>query len=86
MTLIPHLGHDARLLGGSREDARFVNRIGERLLHIDVLSCLHRHVGDDGMGVIGRGDDDRVDVLLLLEHLPEVGVFRRFGVDLLELS
>src|SRR5262249_43498021 len=34
----------------------------------------------------GRGDDDRIDVLLLLEHLAKIGVPLRLAVGLLELD
>ena len=47
----------------------FADRARQRLLDVDVLAELHRRHRDDGVVVIGRGDDHRVDVLLLLEHL-----------------
>ena len=75
VTLVAHLRHDfgivLRLL---REVPRLVHRPAERLLDVDVLAETHRCRGDDGVHVIGRRDDHRVDVLLLLEHLAIVAV------------
>ena len=48
------------------------HRPGERLLHVDVLLRGPAPPSRRGVQVIGRGDDDRVDVLLLVEHLAEV--------------
>ena len=41
----------------------------QRLLHVHVLAEIHRRQRDRRVHVIGRRDDDRVDVLLPLEHL-----------------
>ena len=54
-------------------------RVGQRLLAVDVLAALDRRHRDDGVHVVGRADDDRVDVLLLVEHLAEVLVPLRLG-------
>ena len=50
-----------------------VERVGHRLLAVDVLALLHR--GDGGRGVqdVGRAHHDGVDVLLPVEHLAVVG-------------
>ena len=80
VALIAHLRHDARALRRRSENARFVNRPGERLLHVDRLSRLHRRVGDDRMQVIRRGHDDAVDAVPLpLEHDPEIRIASRLG-------
>ena len=77
VALVAHLRHDlvlARRLGqrpGLADGAR------QRLLHVDVLAELHRGHRDHGVRVIGRRDEHRVDVLLLLEHHAEVLVVGR---------
>ncbi len=61
-----------------------MHRPAERLLHVDVLAGVHRGRRNHRVHVIGRGDDDRVDVLLLVEHLAVVPVplhFRQLLVD-----
>jgi hypothetical protein len=49
------------------------NRDGQRLLAVDVQVAVERPVGDKGMRVIGRADDNRVEVLLL-QTLPPIDV------------
>ena len=63
-------------LGLARELPRFGDRPGQRLLHVDVLAEIHRRQRDRRVHVVGRRDDDGVDVLLLVEHLPVVLVAR----------
>ena len=46
--------------------------MGHRLLHVDVLAALDGRHGDHGMGMVGRGHDHRVDVLLLVQHDAEI--------------
>jgi len=43
-------------------------------LHVNVLSGPDRRQGRDGVRVIGRGHDNRIDALLLLEHDPEIPI------------
>ena len=50
------------------------DRVGQRLLAVDVLAQADRHQRRDGVRVVGRGDDDGVEVLALVEHLAEVDV------------
>ena len=52
---------------------RLLDAVGQRLLAIDVLAGLAGQDGDDRVPVVGRGDDDRVDVLAI-EDLAEVAV------------
>ena len=72
VSLIAHLGHDLVLARGLGQGACFADRARQRLLDVDVLAELHRRHRDDRVGVIGRGDEHRVDVLLLLEHRAEI--------------
>ena len=76
VTLVAHLRDDLAILRFLGQDARFLDRPAERLLHVDVLAEIHRQRRDRRVHVIRRSDDDRVDVLLLLEHLAVVTVLR----------
>ena len=80
VALIAHLGHDIVLMGGLGEDARFEDGMGDRLLHVDVLAAAHAFHRDVGVRMVGRSDDDGVDVLLLVEHLAEIGVEGGLGL------
>ena len=71
---VAHLRRDARFLCDARHQTRLTDVVRERLLAIDVLARLHRENRDVGVQVVGRGDEDGVDGLLLLEHDPEVFV------------
>ena len=59
--------------------ARFGHGPRERLLDVDVLAEIHRGQRDAGVQVIRRRDHHAVDVVLLLEHPPVVGVPLRLG-------
>ncbi len=72
--LVAHLGDDVHLLRGLGQHPGFLDRVGQRLLAVDVLAALHRRHGDDGVGMVGRGHGDRVQVLLFVQHLAEVAV------------
>ena len=86
MALVAHLGDDLGALGRLAQHAGLVDRPGQRLLHVDVLAQLHGRLGDHGVGVVGRGDDHAVDILLLFEHLAIIGVALRLAVSLLKLD
>jgi len=58
--------------GGGCQLASLVNVMGQWLLAIDVFAGLERGHGDGGMGVVGRGDEHRLDVVLLGEHLAKI--------------
>ena len=73
VALIAHLGDDFIFMGRLGEDARFKDGMGDRLLDVDVLSAAHALHRDVGVRMVGGGDDHGVDVLLLVEHLTEVG-------------
>ena len=85
VALIAHLRDDLRLARRPREESRLLHGVRERLLHVHVLARLHRDVRGDGVQMIGRGDDDGVDVPLLVEHRAEVVVLLRLRVGLLQL-
>src|SRR5690606_25761453 len=66
---------DAPLGGDPGHQAGLGDRVGARLLAIDVLAPAHGHDAGRGVVVVGRADDDRVDVAVpLVEHLPVVVV------------
>ena len=76
--VVSHLGRDARLFGYARDESRLANVVRERLLAVDVLPRLHSENRDEGVQVVGSGDEDGIDRLFLLEHHPEIFV-RRAG-------
>ena len=80
MALVAHLGHDLVLAGRLGQHAGLVDAVGQGLLDIDVLAAPDGRQGDDGVGVVGRGHDDRVDVLLLVEHDAEILVGLGLGI------
>src|SRR5882672_3645739 len=90
VTLVAHLRGDLGFFGLLRELAGFSDGPGKRLLYIDVLAKLHCGERDRRVHVIGSGDDDSVDVLLLFEHLSIVFVALRllpvFGVETLHIG
>ena len=56
-------------LRGLHHGAYFIDIVGKRFFAIDVLAALHGRQCCDGMGVVGSGDDNRVDLLVqLVEH------------------
>ena len=77
--LVAHLGGDLGLGRLLRQGAGLVHRPAQRLLHVDVLAERHRRHGDRRVGVVGRRDDDAVDVLLLRQHLAVVLVALRLA-------
>ena len=90
MALIAHLRGDLGFLGLLGKSARFRDRPGEGLLHVNVLAKFHRGQRDRCVHVVGGGDDDGVNVFLLFEHLPIVfvalGLLPVFGVETLHVG
>ena len=74
--LVSHLRGNLMLPRGLGQGAGFVDRVRERLLAVDVLSPPDGRHRNDRMRMVRRAHDDRVDALLLVEHLAEVFVFR----------
>ena len=75
VALVAHLRDDFRTgLGFLSKVSGFVNRPAQRLLDVNVFAEIHRSGGDRRVHVIRRGDDDPVDIFLLVEHLPVIGV------------
>ncbi len=69
------LQHDTLLAHRFDEALALVDRVGQRLLRVDVLPGAGSREVDERMPVIGRRVDDDVHVLPL-EHLAEVGELR----------
>jgi hypothetical protein len=58
-----------------------VDRVGERLLAVDVLAAVQGPYVDEGVRVVGRGADDGVDVFLVEALAPvDVGLGLRVGL------
>jgi hypothetical protein len=80
VALVAHLSGDAVLVGRGHQFAGFPDGAHQRLLDVDVLLALHAPHRRHAVHVVGRGDDDGVDVVgFLVQHLAEVAVFRRVG-------
>ena len=72
VAVVAHLRDQARLAGDARHDAGLLDRVGHRLLDIDVLPGAEGRHRDRGVHVVGRGDHHRVDVLPLVQEHPIV--------------
>ena len=68
-----HLDHAAVLAGRGDHLPAFPDVVGQRLLDVDVLARLAGPDGGQGVPMVGRGDDDGVDVLVV-EQLADVAV------------
>ena len=80
--LIAHLRNDIRLLSNLRQSPRFTHITAERLLAVNMLAQSHCFQCCGRVSVVGRADDDRVDLLgFLVEHLAEAEI--SFGVWML---
>ncbi len=73
VALVAHLGDQLGIgLGQLGQLAALLDRVGKRLLHEDVQAALHGLTGGDGVVVVGRSDQDRVDILPRVQHLAVV--------------
>ena len=63
--LVAHLRDHSRLRCNLPHHPRLVNRLGQGLLDVDMLSQFHRGDGDRGVHVIGGRDGDCIDILPL---------------------
>ncbi len=76
--LVPGLGGQLGLAGHLHQAADLADGVGQRLLAIDGAPALEGRDGDDGVGVVRRGDHDAVEVLAV-EQAAEVGAGERTG-------
>ena len=84
MPLITHLHNALRAERRLEHKFAFLDRAGERLLHIDVLSGIHAVDGYVGVGVIWRTDLHRLEpVAHRPQHFPIVRELRDAGKLLL---
>ena len=79
VALVAHLRGDAVFGGPGGELLGLPDGAGQRLLTVDVLAAGHGPHGGGGVHVVGAGDEDGVDVLVLIQHDAEILVFRRVG-------
>ncbi len=78
--LVPHLGRELWILrGGLANQPRLPDVVGQRLLAIHVLAVGQRQVGRERVRVLGGGDDHRVELAHVVEHLPEIVQPARLG-------
>ncbi|OQA01184.1 MAG: hypothetical protein BWY71_00472 [Planctomycetes bacterium ADurb.Bin412] len=62
LAVIAQLGGDFHLAGGFGNEPGFMDGPGQRFFAIDVLFHLQGRHRDYGMGMVGRGDHDGIDV------------------------
>ena len=67
-----HLGGDLGLGGGLANDAGFPDVVRQRLLAVDVLAQLQGRQGGEGVGVLARAHDDRVELAGVVVELAKV--------------
>ncbi len=76
-----HLGGGFGAAGFGGDEARFVDGVSEWLGGVDVLAGSEGAKSDGSVGVVGRGDDDGVDILFFfIEHFAKIAVNARAGV------
>ena len=80
VALVPQLGRHAGLFRHPGHLARLPDVVGERLFAIDMFALAHRRYANISVQVIGRGAEDGIDGLLLLQHHAEVLVVGHFEV------
>ena len=59
-----------------------MNGMGQGLLTVNMLAQVHGGGGGNGMDMIGRAYGYGIDVLLLVQHFPKVGIDLGFGKSL----
>ena len=82
-TLVAHLSDELGLiLGLGRKFAALIDGPAKGFLNVDMFVEIHGRESDGSVHVVGSGDNDAVDVLLLFEHLAVVGIALGFGDDI----
>ena len=79
VNLRAHLGLHASFRRCLGDNTAFVDVTGERLFAVDVLLGLQCRQGGKSVGVFGRSDDHRVDILKLSEKIAQVLVGASLG-------
>ncbi len=80
MALRAHLRLHIHFFGDFGHLAGFINRARQRLLAVNMLTEFHRVNRNDGVIVIGYGDDDGFEVFLGLEHLAPIFISLGVGI------
>ena len=79
--LVAHLRDDILAFREIFQVARFVNRLHERLLAIDMFALAHRQRGDECVHVVRRGNRDAVNLAAQFgEHLAVILIKLCFGI------
>jgi hypothetical protein len=72
--LVAHLRRELRVFrGGLANEPRFPHVVRQRLLAVDVLAVRQRQIRGERVRVLGRRDDDRVEVAGRVEHAAQIG-------------
>lgn len=83
--LVAHLRDDAVFLGQLAQEARFIDRLRQRFLAVNILAQLDGRRGHQRVHVIRGRNDDRIESLFLFEHHAPVLIKPGFRI-LLELT
>ncbi len=86
MSLDSHLGSHAGFFCQFGQHARFVDIVRQRLLAVNVLSSSHCFGGNNRVRMVRRGNHNSVDIALLVQHLPKIGIDLRFRIPLERLG
>ena len=86
MALMADLQDATRLTLGFHHVARGVDGVSHHLLAVHHLARLQSKAGIGGVQEVGRGDQHAVQVLLLGQHLLNVGVFVAGAVGILDAA
>jgi hypothetical protein len=71
--MVAQLRDDLVFRGGLHQLPHLVDRVGQRLLAVDVFAAADGRHGGHGVRVVGRGDEDGVHPFLHgVEHLAEI--------------
>ena len=85
--LVAHLRDDFVFGSSFAHDARFVNGARKRFFAVNMLAAFHGRDGGNGMGVIGRGDENGVDLLFhFVEHFAEILIAFGSGMFLVDVT
>ena len=80
MSFYAHLGCDFVFLCGKGKLAGLPDRVGQRLLNIDMFTCLHGLQCRQCVGMIRSGNHAGIDILLFIEHLAVIFPFFCFWI------
>jgi len=78
-TLVAHLCYYFVFFGGQSDLPGFVNGMSEWFLAVHMFATLHCFHSDNSMSMVGRRDDDSIDVFFFVEHDTVIFINLRIG-------